>query len=307
MTDTHGGAGRRAVSLHSPDKVMFPEAGFTKADLWAYLDAVSPALLPQLADRPVTRVRFPGGVTGERFFEKNTPRNAPRWLRRLTLSASPGTRTTRGRAPKQVTYPLIDSTDGLKWMADQAALEFHTPQWRVGPRGGVHRPDRLVIDLDPGEGVGLEACARVAHLVRDRLAEDGLAAWPVTSGGKGLHLYAAVPGDSPALVRGRTSRAVHAFVGDLAHELADQHPDLVVARAGAGHRRGRVLVDWSQNHAARSTATPYTLRARGSRPTVAAPRHWEEIGPDLRQLGPEDVVARLHRDGDLMARHGLVP
>lgn len=306
MTDTTGKRTPQEVRLHSPEKEMFPEAGFTKADLAAYLEAVSPALLPQLADRPVTRVRFPEGVTGERFFEKNTPRNAPRWLRRMTLSASPGG-TTRGRAPKQVTYPLVDDLAGLRWMADQAALEFHTPQWRVGPRGGVRRPDRLVIDLDPGEGVGLAGCAEVAHLVRERLADEGLEAWPVTSGGNGLHLYALVPGESSALAGARTSRAVHAFVGRLAHALAEEHPDLLVARSGAEHRVGRVFLDWSQNHPARSTATPYTLRARGPRPTVAAPRTWEEVDDTLRQLAPDEVVTRLRRDGDLMALHGFTP
>ncbi|MDN6794553.1 MAG: ATP-dependent DNA ligase [Propionibacterium sp.] len=307
MVQTPHSIGGRDVPLHSPQRVLFPEVGFTKADLREYLEAVSEVLLPQLLDRPVTRVRFPRGITGTRFFERNTPAGAPRWLRRQALSASPGTPATSGRAPRTVTYPFIDGVDGLRWMADQAALEFHTPQWRAGPRGAVHRPDRLVIDLDPGEGAGLAACARVAHLVRARLARDGLDARPVTSGGRGLHLYAAVPGESPVLARGRTSRAVHAYVHDLARELAGEHPDLVVARSGAEHRVGRVFLDWSQNHPARSTATPYTLRARGPRPTVAAPRHWEEIGDRLTQLGPEDVVARLHREGDRLAAPGRVP
>lgn len=283
------------VRIRKPDKTLFA-GGFTKGQLADYYRAVAPAILPQLAGRPVTRIRFPDGPRGERFFEKNTPRYAPHWLRRRGLSASPG----RAKPAKTVVYPFVDDVAGLEWMANQAAVELHTPQWRVGPRGGIRKPDRLVIDLDPGEGAGLDQCARAAHLVRERLGRDGLAAWPVTSGGKGIHLYAALDGRHTAL-------AVHAFVRALARELAAAHPGLLTAVIGKEHRVGRVFLDWSQNHPARSTATPYTLRAKGPGPTVAAPRDWEEVQPGIVQLAPEDVRARLERDGDRMARWGLVP
>jgi bifunctional non-homologous end joining protein LigD len=246
-------------------------------------------LLPQLHNRVVTRIRYPDGTGGERFFERHAPAAMPEWIRRLTISASPGT----GKKAKQVRYPVIDDLAGLLWMANQAALELHTPQWHVGPRGGIGKPDRLVIDLDPGEGVELDGCARIAHLVAERLREEGLEPVPVTSGSKGIHLYAAVDGR-------RTSLAVHAWVEKLARELAASHPDDVVAVSSKAERAGKVFIDWSQNHPARSSATPYTLRGR-ARPTVAAPRRWDEISNGLTQLAPNEVLERLDRDGDLIA------
>ena len=294
------------MRIPSPNRALFPEAGFTKADLAAYFEAVAPALLLQLADRPVTRIRFPEGVGGRRFYERNTPRWAPAWLRHLQISASPGSETEyRSHPAKLVDYPFIDDVAGLRWMAGQAAIELHTPQYRVGPRGAIRRPDRLVIDLDPGRGAGLDECAWVAVRARERLAADGLVTWPVTSGGSGIHLYASVPGGSARLARAGTARSVHAYVRDLARKLARAHPDRIVDVADRDARAGRVFLDWSQNHPARSTATPYTLRGRGAAPTVAAPRRWAEIAPGLVQLGPAEVVARLSRDGDLLAAHGL--
>lgn len=281
------------LTLSNLEKVMYPETGLTKQGVIDYYTTVADVLLPQLRNRVVTRIRYPDGVGGERFFEKNTPRSMPDWIRRFTISASPGA----GKAAKQVRYPVIDDLAGLLWMANQAALELHTPQWHVGPRGGVRNPDRLVIDLDPGEGRGLDDCARVAHLVAERLIEDGLRTLPVTSGSKGIHLYAAVDGRRSAL-------SIHAYVQKIARELAEKHREQVVAVIGKEERVGKVMIDWSQNHPARSTATPYTLRGKAS-PTVAAPRRWEEVTDGLTQLTPEDVLARLERDGDLMAEAGL--
>ncbi|WP_448004249.1 non-homologous end-joining DNA ligase [Agromyces bauzanensis] len=281
-----------AVRITHPERPLF-ETGFTKGDLVAYYRAVADVILPQLADRPVTRIRFPEGVGGARFFEKHTPRYAPDWLRRMSLSSNPGS----SKPAKLVTYPFIDDLGGLEWMSNQSAIELHTPQWRVGPRGGIRNPDRLVIDLDPGEGAGLDECVLAARLIRERLAADDLTAWPVTSGGKGLHLYAPLTGR-------RTSGAAHAYVGAVAKELAAAHPDALVAEVGKEKRVGRVFIDWSQNSAARSTATPYTMRGREV-PRVAAPREWEELEPGLTQLGPDEVLRRLERDGDLMARYGL--
>lgn len=279
------------VRITHPEKQLF-ETGFTKGDLAGYYRAVAEVILPQLADRPVTRIRFPDGVGGMRFFEKNTPKYAPEWLRRMPLTANPGS----SRPAKTVTYPFIDDVSGLEWMSNQAAIELHTPQWRVGPRGGIRNPDRLVIDLDPGEGADIDDCAAAAHVIRARLAEDGLEAWPVTSGSKGIHLYAALDGR-------KTARAVHARVGAIARELAAEHAELV-ADVGKEKRVGKVFLDWSQNHPARSTATPYTLRGRAE-PRVAAPREWDELVSGVTQLGPDEVLRRLELDGDLMARHGF--
>ncbi len=281
------------LKLSNPDKVMYPETGLSKQGVIDYYTAVADVLLPQLRDRVVTRIRYPDGVGGERFFEKNAPWYMPDWIRHFTISASPGT----GKAAKQVRYPVIDDLAGLLWMANQAALELHTPQWHVGPRGGVRNPDRLVIDLDPGEDRGLDDCVRVAHIVAERLTEDGLRAIPVTSGSKGIHLYAPVDGR-------RTALSIHVFVQKIARELAGRYPEQIVAVIGKDERAGKVMIDWSQNHPARSTATPYTLRGKAA-PTVAAPRHWEEMTEGLKQLTPEKVVSRLEVDGDLMAEAGL--
>jgi bifunctional non-homologous end joining protein LigD len=299
MTVTGSGKTTLAIEGHrlqlsSLGKVMYPETGFTKQDVIDYYTAVAEVLLPQLRDRVITQIRYPDGVGGERFFEKNAPASTPAWIRRFTISASPGT----GKQAKRVRYPVVDDLAGLLWMANRAALELHTPQWHVGPRGGIGRPDRLVIDLDPGEGIGLDDCAQVAHIAAARFAEDGLTLYPVTSGSKGLHLYAAVDGR-------RSAMSVHGYVQKVARELAERHPERIVAVIGKEERAGKVMIDWSQNHPARSTATPYTLRGK-PRPTVAAPRRWEEITDGLAQLGPEEVLARLRADGDLMREYGLV-
>ena len=280
----------RKVKLSNLDRVLYP-TGFTKGEMIAYYTQVAPALLAQLRDRPVTRIRFPEGVGGERFFEKNIPRGAPEWVRHRPLPASPGS-DDEGTI---VDYPYLDDLPGLVWAANQGAIELHTPQWRVGPRGKVHNPDRLVIDLDPGPPAGLDVCAPVAHLVAARLSEDGLpTTYPVTSGSKGMQLYAPLDGR-------RTAMQVRDYARTIAHELAAAHPKQLVANMTRTLRPGKVLLDWSQNNPAKTTVTPYSLRGR-DRPAVAAPRHWDEVAPDMVQLGPDDVVARLAQDGDLLAR-----
>jgi bifunctional non-homologous end joining protein LigD len=279
----------RKVKLSNLDRVLYP-TGFTKGEMIAYYTQVAPALLAQLKDRPVTRIRFPEGVGGERFFEKNIPRGAPDWVRHRRLPASPGS-DDEGTI---VDYPFIDDLPGLVWAANQGAIELHTPQWRVGPRGKVHNPDRLVIDLDPGPPAGLDVCAPVAHLVAARLAEDGLVTtYPVTSGSKGMQLYAPLDGR-------RSAMQVREYARTIAHELAAAHPKQLVATMTKSLRPGKVLLDWSQNNPAKTTVTPYALRGRDT-PAVAAPRHWDEVTPDMVQLGPDDVVARLEEDGDLLA------
>ncbi|GAA2723432.1 non-homologous end-joining DNA ligase [Cellulomonas aerilata] len=284
--------GGRTLRIGHLDRVVYPSVGMTKAEVLHYYLQVAPALLRQLHDRPVTRIRWPEGVGGEKFFEKNTPRGAPSWLRRHTLPASPGT----DDEGTMLDLPVLDDLASLVWAASQGALELHTPQWRVGPRGAVRKPDRLVVDLDPGAPAGLAECAVVARLVRDRLADDGLDTHPVTSGSKGLQLYAPLDGR-------RTAVEVRQYARDLAHELAAANPRLVVAVMRKDLRGGKVLLDWSQNHPAKTTITPYSLRGR-ERPAVAAPRTWDELdAPDLRQLTPDEVVARLGTVGDPLGEH----
>ena len=193
-----------------------------------------------------------------------------------------------------VRYPLIVDTAGLVWLANLAALELHVPQWTVGPRGGQHPPNRLVIDLDPGAPAGLDECAELALLVRQRLADDGLDSVPVTSGSKGLQLYAGLSGTDKA-------EAVREYTKKLAESLERERPELVVSRMTKTLRPGKVLLDWSQNTAAKTTISPYSLRGR-THPNAAAPRSWEELQrPGLKQLSYRDVLTRLAKQGDLAA------
>lgn len=286
MVDVEG----RQVRVSHLEKVMYPATGTTKAEVMNYLVQVAPALLPQLRDRPVTRIRWPDGVAGEKFFEKNTPRGAPDWLRRQTIRAAPGAEDEGA----ELELPFLDDLAGLVWAANQGALELHTPQWRVGPRGKIHKPDRLVVDLDPGAPAGLSECAEVAHLVADRLREDGFETTvPVTSGSKGMQLYAPLPGT-------QTVMEIRQYARDVAYEIAAANSRLVVAVMKKDLRGGKVLIDWSQNHPAKTTITPYSLRGRDT-PHVAAPRWWDEIGPGLTQLGPDEVAARYAERGDPFA------
>jgi len=276
--------GGRRMRLTSLDKVLYPATGTTKAEVIDYLVRVSEPLLAQLADRPVTRIRWPHGVGDpQQFFEKNAPPGVPRWLRTARVPAGDGS----------ITYPLLDDVGSLVWAGNLSALELHTPQWRLGARGAVKDPDRLVIDLDPGPGTGLAECAALAVRVAERLSDDGMECFPVTSGGKGLQLYAPVSGAQDAdVVRGYARR--------LAESLARDRPREVTATMTKSVRRGKVLLDWSQNHGAKTTITPYSLRGR-ELPTVAAPRAWDELDDGLRQLRLDQVLGRFEADGDLLA------
>ncbi len=281
--------GERTLRLTHLDKVLYPETGTTKADVISYVTAIAPVLLPQLRDRPITRKRWPDGVAGEVFFEKNVPRGRPDWLRTATFHhADRG----RGREARDVTYVLADDEATLVWLAQLAALELHTPQWRVDPDGERLAPDRLVVDLDPGPPAGLDECATVALAARDLLLGAGSHPVAVLSGSKGIHLYAELDPGPPE----HASQVAQL----LATALAEQLPDLVVGTMARAERRGRVYVDWSQNNPAKTTITPYSLRGR-TRPTVATPVSWEELGSGtLRQFEYPEVLERVARLGDLM-------
>ncbi len=272
----------RRLRLRNLDKVLYPATGTTKAEVIDYYARVSSALLPMLADRPVSRFRWPDGVAASSFVEKSVPQGTPDWVRTVTLDA-PGSSRDRDR----ITYPVVDSLATLVWLANLAALELHVPQWTVGPRGGMHHPDRLVVDLDPGAPAALPECAEVALLVRERLTADGLTCVPVTSGSKGLQLYAPLSGEQDAdVVRGYAKR--------LAEELAREHRRLVVSSMSKALRPGKVLLDWSQNHSAKTTICPYSLRGR-EQPNVAAPRTWDEIedAGSLAQVPYPEALERL--------------
>jgi bifunctional non-homologous end joining protein LigD len=281
----------RRLALSNLDKVLYPDTRTTKGEVIDYYARIAPVLLPHLHERPVTRKRWPNGVESNPFFEKNTPQGTPAWVRTQDVEAT----GQRGGSHEHIVFPFVDDLPTLIWLANLAALELHIPQWTVGARGGVRKPDRLVIDLDPGPGAGLVECCDVAVAVRERLAADGLTAEPVTSGSKGMQLYAAVSAKQDADV-------IRAYAKKLAEEMVQQLPRLVVSRMTKSLRPGKVLLDWSQNTAAKTTISPYSLRGRQT-PCVAAPRTWDELEHPvkLRQLRLEEVLERAENAGDPLA------
>lgn len=283
------------VKLTNADKVLYPATGTTKAEVYDYYTRIAEVMLPHIAGRPATRKRWPNGVEQASFFEKQLAASAPGWLARADIQHRSGI----------TTYPIIEDVDGLAWIAQQAALEVHVPQWRFQAEwthgGKVLKPGlatRMVFDLDPGEGVTMSQLAEVARVIRDLMSELGMDTFPVTSGSKGLHLYA-------ALERPVSSAGAATVAKRVAQQLETAMPELVTATMAKKLRAGKVFIDWSQNNAAKTTIAPYSLRGR-DHPTVAAPRTWAELDdPDLRQLRFDEVLDRVDRDGDLLA--GLDP
>jgi bifunctional non-homologous end joining protein LigD len=278
----------RTLTLSNLDKVLYPASGFTKAQVIDYYERVAPVMLPHIASRPVTIKRYPEGVDGEFFFQKNAPAHRPDWVPTAEI-ASPG--STKSRAT--IDYLLGGDLPTLIWAANLAALELHTPMWRFPHLG---EPDLLVFDLDPGAPATVVECCRVALLLRPLLAELGLAPMAKTSGGKGLQLYAAVAG--------MASQETSDLAKQLAERLEQEQSQLVVSRMTKALRPGKILIDWSQNNAAKTTVAPYSLRAR-AQPTVSTPVSWDEVEGCKRAADlvftADDVVARLAKFGDLFA------
>jgi len=280
----------RTLQLSNLGKVLYPEDGFTKGQVIDYYARIADVLLPHLAGRPLTVKRYPDGVDGKFFFEKNAPSHAPTWVRSVELP-TPG--STRQR--ETIKYVVVDGLPTLIWLANLAALELHVPQWTVGPRGGVHGADLMVFDLDPGPPATIVDCAWVATRLRDVLDEDGLTAWVKTSGSKGMQLYVPLKEVDPQRPWGYSRR--------LAQRIAEAHPDRVVWQMTKALRGGKVLIDWSQNSATKTTVAPYSLRARPL-PTVSTPVTWAEIEActaekDLR-FTADEVLQRVAELGDLL-------
>ncbi|MEZ5092130.1 non-homologous end-joining DNA ligase [Nocardioides sp.] len=296
-TEVHVEVEGHTLRLSNLEKVLYPRTGTTKGEVLHYYAQVAPVLLPHLRDRAVTRIRWPNGVEKQSFFEKNAPAGTPSWVRVARVP------TTGSRAPSRhgdhLEFPICDDLATLTWLANLAALELHVHQWKVGRNGRPRNPDRLVIDLDPGEPAGLPECCEVALLVRDKLAERRLTGRPVTSGSKGLHLYAALPG---RLNPDETTQ----LAKELAEELQAERPSLVTATMTKAKRPGKVFLDWSQNAGSKTTVSPYSLRGR-ERPTVATPVTWDEVEAGagdplaLEQFGFEAVLERVAEHGDLFA------
>ena len=272
----------RRLTLSSLDKVLYPATETTKGEVLHYYAQVSPYLLPLLAGRPVTRVRYPHGTADMSFFEKNLPSGAPSWVTHTDFD--------------EMTYPFVPDLATLTYLVNLNSLEFHVPQWRVGKDGVPAHPDRLVLDLDPGSPAGLAECAQVALHLRERLGALGLDLVPVTSGSKGMQLYASLGGDL-------SSDQVRDLAQQLAQEMTKRHPDIVLWKMTKSLRPGKIFIDWSQNVAAKTTIAPYSLRGR-ELPRVAAPRTWDEVeagarGEPFEHVMVDEVLERLDSLGDL--------
>lgn len=276
------------IKLSNLDKVLYPN-GFTKAEVINFYSRIAPLALPHLVDRPVTMRRYPDGVHGLSFYEKNAARHAPDWVRTVRVE-TPGSTT----GAETLDFAVIDNLPTLVWSANMAALELHIPQWTVGPRGGRHNPDLLVFDLDPGPPATIVECCRVAELLREELVADGLTPVAKTSGSKGMQLYCAITTSAPDLPSG--------YAKALAERLARAEPDLVVAKMAKNLRPNKVFIDWSQNNQYKTTVAPYSLRARDL-PTVSTPITWSEVescrDPDDLVFTADDVLDRAEDHGDL--------
>lgn len=307
--DVRTAVGERILTLTNLDKVLYPRVGFAKAEVIQYYLQVAETMLPHVADRTMTRLRFPDGADAFSFYEKNAPLGTPSWVHTQGVRVSDGV----------IDYVVADEAATLVWLANLAALEMHVPQWRVSsadpdpdeaidlappeattgddePRRGEPLADLVVVDLDPGEGITMVESAHAALLVAQELATDGLVPVAKTSGSKGLQIYAAI---QPS-----RCRDVSRYVQLVGKNLVRRHPDLFVITMAVASRAGRIFVDFSQNAAAKNTIAAYSLRGRDA-PTVATPVSWDEVGavktPDDLRFLPDQVLDRIAEHGDLAA------
>jgi bifunctional non-homologous end joining protein LigD len=277
----------RTLQLSNLDKVLYPETGFTKGEVIDYYRQVADALIPHLANRLLTRKRWPDGTAKEPFFEKNAPRGTPDWVRTVEMPE---------HGDEGVEYVVCDDLPTLVWLANLAALELHVPQWQVPAKDGdAPRADLLVFDLDPGAPADIIDCCNVALAVKQLVEADGLTAFAKTSGNKGAQLYVPVEPVSP--------RETSTYARQTAQRLEEALPDLVVASMDKKVRTGKVFIDWSQNNGAKTTIAPYSLRGRAE-PTVSTPLTWDEVS-DASEASDlvftaADVLDRVQDQGDLL-------
>lgn len=277
--------GRRIVPVSNPDKVLYPQSGFAKRDVVAYYQAIAPVLLPHLKGRPLTLKRYPNGVESAFFYEKMCPSHRPDWVATTRM-------TTTNR---QIDFCVVTDAATLVWVANLASLELHT---LLSRDKDLLRPTMMVFDHDPGEGVGIIECARVAMDFRKMLGQVGLECFAKTSGGKGIHLY--VPLNTKV-----SFDQTKAFSRAIAQVLERQEPNRVTTNMRKDLRKGKVFLDWSQNDQHKTTVCVYSLRAR-ARPTVSTPVEWGEIERAIRKgdekgliFETRDVLKRVERKGDL--------
>jgi len=283
--------GGRELTLSNLDKVLYPAAGFTKRQVIEYYAAVAPALLAHLAGRPLTVVRYPDGVDGKAFFQKQSPAHRPPWVATVAVA------TANSRRHELIEYTLADELPTLVWLANLAALELHVPLSRTP---ALERPTAVVFDLDPGPPAGLLECARVALWLQGTFERLGLESFVKTSGSKGLQLYVPVG-------REVDFERTKSFAHEVALALERAQPQLAVSRMTKSLRAGKVLIDWSQNDVRKTTVCVYSLRAR-EQPTVSAPLEWDELRAALRagdsaalSFDAAAVLSRVRERGDLFA------
>ena len=275
----------RRLSLSNLDKVMYPATGFTKGQVIDYYTRVAPVLVPHLCERPLTLKRYPNGVDGGHFYEKQCPSHRPEWVRSEPVELS----------SKTIQFCVCDDLPTLVWLANLADLELHPSLSKV-PQ--VERPTVMAFDLDPGPPAGIAECCEVALILRDALNRIGLESFAKTSGSKGIQVYV------PLNVEGVDyDHGTKPLSQALARHLEAEHPKLVVSSQKKELRKGKVLIDWSQNDEHKTTVSVYSLRARG-RPTVSTPVDWDEVvaaDPDALVFEASDVLERMQGRGDLFA------
>ena len=279
----------RHLELSNLDKVMYPAVGFTKGQVIDYYVRIAPALLPHLRGRPLTMKRYPNGVTGQHFYEKNCPSHRPEWVKTAKVWSEGNNRW--------MDYCLIEDLPTLVWAANLADLELHTS---LSLAKDIMRPTMMVFDLDPGEPANIVQCCEVGMRVRQVLEHFGLQSFAKTSGSKGLQVY--VPLNTPV-----TYEQTKGFAHALARLLEREHPDKVLSDMKKALRVGKVFVDWSQNDDHKTTVCVYSLRAK-ERPTVSTPVTWEEVEKALGKKDPSmlvfeaaQVIERADKMGDLFA------
>lgn len=282
----------RRLELSNLDKVLYPATGTTKAELVDYYTRIAPTILPHLRARPITLVRCPDGPEGECFYEKNCPSHHPEWVRTARIETSS---SRRGRGA--IDFCLVEDRATLVWLANLAAIELHPYLHRAA---SPTRPTMVVFDLDPGAPAGTLECAQVAVTIRDALARFGLTTLVKTSGSKGIQVY--LPLNTPTSYEQTTG-----FANALARALERQDPERIVSNMKKDLRHGKVLVDWSQNNAHKTTIGAYSVRAR-EQATVSTPITWEELEAalDAGDAAPlrftmGEVLARVEEVGDLFA------
>jgi len=268
------------LSLSNLDKVLYPAVGFTKGQVIDYYTRIAPAVLPHLRNRPLTLKRYPNGVDAQYFYEKRCPSHAPEWVRREQFQG--------------IEYCVCDDLPTLVWLANLADLELHPSLSLVDDD---LRPTVMAFDLDPGDGAGLPECCEVAFILRDALSRLGLESFAKTSGSKGIQVYVPLNVDGVDYDHG-----TKALSKALARHLEAQHPKLVVSQQKKELRKGKVLIDWSQNDEHKTTVGVYSLRAR-ERPTVSTPLDWHELErPEELVFEAGDVLERVEQHGDLFAQ-----